>query len=475
VKLARRAYQRRSVLVCAAVMMLLACGRGDGQGHGGRSVTSSQGHDEAWTVASCEGPSSPPPTRVAGGRPPQDARVYLDGSASMKAFAGQGDRFADVLGSLRGALLDIGVVRTQLTKVGVGLESVPHTGGFDKFDAKSFYTQPDTNLGAVLDNEQKRLSESSLGLLITDGVMSLRADQDDKGSLVECQSGSDVECLAVKVGKLIQSGRGVWIVGFRAAYRGILYSERIKVGGGRLGEVKLRDRPFYLWVIADNPASGRRLIERLFARLSLQPDGVRAFALELSPGKIPWWLPSADQAPTSDGSLFPQGATSGAVRGKFSAATAGQVPTQQVANQNLDGTAFGLRVPLQTTSLTEMPKGITPLWTYHPAHCLRWEGKPPAGKMRVRAQEDGANLKFAMLSSSFGALAGRQVTLVQRLVREGNASEVVSHLESWSTTDDRKIEAGSRTLNLLGFLESLVTRLDPPASYEQPILKLDLK
>jgi hypothetical protein len=475
VKLARCAFQRRSVLVCTAVMLFLVCGRGDGQVHGGRAATGSQGPDESWTVASCEGPSSPPPTPVAGGKPPQDTRIYLDGSGSMKAFAGQGDRFADVLGSLRGALLDVGVVRTQVTKVGVGLESVPHTGGFDKFDEKAFYTQPDTNLGAVLDNEQKRLSESALGLLITDGVMSLRADNGEAGSLVACQSGSDVECLAIKVGKLIQSGRGVWIVGFRSAYRGKLFSERIKVGGGSLGEVKLKDRPFYLWVIADNPASGRRLIERLFARLSLQPDGVRAFALELSPGMIPWWLPSGDQAPASDSSLFPQGATPGAVRGKFSPATAGQVPTQQVANQNLDGTAFGLRVPLQATSLTEMPKGITPLWTYHLSHCLRWEGRPPSGKMRVRAQEVNGSLKFAMLSSSFGALAGRQVTLVQRLVREGNASEVVSHLEAWSTTDDRKIANGSRTLNLQGFLESLIARLHPPDSYEQPILKLDLK
>jgi hypothetical protein len=361
-----------------------------------------------------------------------------------------------------------------VTKVGEALEPIHHAGGFDKFDEKGFYTRSETNLGAVLDNEQKRLSDSSLGLLITDGVMSLRTDQGGE-DITKCQNGSDFECLAVKVGQLIQSGRGLWIVGFRSAYRGILYSERIKVGGGRIGEVKLKDRPFYLWVIADNPASGRKLVERLFARLSLQPDGVRAFALELSPGKIPWWLPSADQAPTSDSSLFPEGATPGAVRGKFSPSTTGLAPTQQVANQNLDGTAFGLRVPLQATSLTEMPKGITPLWTYRPAHCLRWEGKPPSGKMRVRVQEDGGELKFAMLSSSFGALAGKQVTFVQRLVREGNASEVVSRLKDWSTTDDRKIENGSRTLNLQGFLESRVTRLDPPASYEQPILRLDLK
>jgi hypothetical protein len=475
VKSARLAFQRQFAVVCTAVLVLLACSRCDGQGHGGRTATTSQGRDEPWTVANCEGPSSPSPVLVAGGKPPQEAHVYLDGSASMKAFAGQGDRFAAVLGSLRGALLDAGIVRTQVTNVGETLEPVPHTGGFDKFDEKSFYTRSETNLGAVLDYEQNHPSDSSLSLLITDGVMSLRSDQGRVGSLAECQSGSDVECLAVKVGSLIQSGRGVWIVGFRSAYRGTLYSERLKVGGGRVGEVKLRDRPFYLWVIANNPASGRRLIERLFARLSLQPDNVHTFALELSPGRIPWWMPAADQAPTSDSSLFPQGATAGAVRGKFSAARAGEVPRQQVANQNLDGTAFGLRVPLQTTALTEMPKGITPLWTYQPAHCLRWEGRPPAGKIRVRAKEDGGGLKFAMLSASFGALAGRQVTLVERLVREGNASEVVSRLEAWSTTDDRKIEAGSRTLNFLGFLESLVTRLDPPASYEQPILKLDLK
>src|SRR5262249_33181068 len=151
--------------------------------------------------------------------------------------------------SLRGALLDIGVVRTQTIKVGERLEPIPHTGGFEKFDDKHFYLQPETNLGAVMDSESNHPDKGSLGLLITDGVMSLSSDPGRVGSLVDCERGSDTECLASKVTKLIRSDRGVWIVGFRSAYKGILYSERLKVGGARLGEVKLRDRPFYLWVI----------------------------------------------------------------------------------------------------------------------------------------------------------------------------------------------------------------------------------
>jgi hypothetical protein len=122
-----------------------------------------------------------------------------------------------------------------------------------------------------------------------------------------------------------------------------------------------------------------------------------------------------------------------------------------------------------------MPKEITPLWTYRPSYCLRWEGKAPGGILRVQAQEDGAALKFAMLSRSFAPLAKRRVTVTQRLVRTGGEREILRRFESWSTTDDRTLAAGSRTLNFVEFLESLLARLDPPGSYEQPLLRIEFK
>ncbi|MEO6191678.1 MAG: hypothetical protein ABIS20_01595 [Thermoanaerobaculia bacterium] len=392
----------------------------------------------------------------------------------MRGFAGQGDRFTTVLSGLRGALLDIGVVRSQIVRVGENLENLQSTGGFGQFDEKSFYSRSETNLGAVLDRELSA-APPSLALLLTDGVMSLHADQGKAGSLEECEKGSDVECLGVKMGRLIQSGRGVWILGFRSAFHGTLFSERLKTGGGRIGEAKIANRPFYLWVITDHPGSGRRLVERLFARLSAPSDSTKTFALELAPGDIRWWLPASDQAPVSDSKLFPEGATNGAVRGKFTSAAVGQPPSQEAVSRNLDGAAFGLKIPLQTTPLTQMPKEITPFWTYRPSYCLRWERKAPTGTLRVQAQEDGTALRFAMLSRSFTPLAGGRVVVVQRLMRTGGEHDLLQRFESWSTPDDRTLAAGSRTLNFLEFLESLLARLDPPSSYEQPLLRIDFK
>ncbi|HEX3530735.1 MAG TPA: hypothetical protein VH988_27030 [Thermoanaerobaculia bacterium] len=393
----------------------------------------------------------------------------------MKGFAGQGDRFSAMLTGLRGALLDIGVESSQLAPVGERIEPFQRSGSFDQFDQKPFYSRSETDLGAILDNELRRPAGPSLALVITDGVMSLQTSQGKTRSLLDCQRGSDVECLAVKMGKLIQAGRGVWVLGLRSAFRGTLYSERLKAGGGSLGDVNLTNRPFYLWVITDHPASGRRLIERLFQRISEHPDGQRSFALELAPGDIRWWISVPDEAPESDSKLFPSGATQGAARGKFAPAAGSLPSTQEAVSQNLDGTAFGLKIPLQETALTTIPKEVTPLWAYHSNYCLHWEGKAPPGALRVQAREDGRTLRFALLSPSFVGLAGRHVTVVERMVRTGDGHEIIRRLESWSTDDDRKIAAGSRTLNLLGFLESLVARLEPAESFEQPLLRIDFK
>ncbi len=466
--------RRSSLLGMSFLCTLLACGRGESLP--GHNTANTSGPQQAvWAVASCEGHSAPPPSRLAGTSPPREARIYLDGSASMKGFAGQGDRFSSVLTGLRGALLDVGVDSSQLARVGERIEFLQHSGGFDQLDQKSFYSRSETDLGAVLDSELRRPSGPSLAILITDGVMSLQANQGKAGQLLPCERGSDIECLAVKMGKLIQAGRGVWILGLRSAFHGTLYSERLKVGGGSLGEVSITDRPFYLWVITDHPASGRRLIERLFQRISAQPDGQRSFVLELAPGDIHWWLSAPEEAPESDSKLFPSGATQGAVRGKFASAAGGLPSTQEAVSQNLDGTAFGLKIPLQETALTAIPKEVTPLWTYRSSYCLRWEGKAPSGVLQVQAQEDGRALHFALLSPSFAGLSGRHITIVERMVRAGGGHDIVRRLEPWSTDDDRKIAAGSRTLNLLGFLDSTIARLEPAESFEQPLLRIDFK
>ena len=428
---------------------------------------------QAFDVAACRGTSVPTPAGLITSEAPREVSLYLDGSASMKPFAGQGNRFRAVLVALRPVLLDLGVRRSRVAKVGDALEVLDHSGGFERFDNPSFYTSGETNLAAVLD-ELEEADSSAVTVVVTDGVMSLLQDRGAAGELGECERGSDVDCLTLKIGRLIEAGQGFWLVGFRSVFRGNLFSETLRVGGASLGRVDLSDRPFYVWVITAHPPTGRALVARLLDRLSVSSDGQQAFAVELAPGTIPWSIPG-EEAPAADSQLVPKEATAGAVRGGFIPADRGGVPLQKVAHRGLDGTAFGLRFPLEPTPLYEMPESITPLSVYRSAYCLRWTGNPPRSNFRARASEDEHLLRLALLTPSFAPLAGKKTTLVQQFVRDPSAGGLPDWLGAWSTSDDSKVEAGSRTLNLEDFVRSLAARIEPPDRLEQPILRLEFE
>lgn len=427
----------------------------------------------ALDVAACRGASAPTPAGLITGEAPREVRLYLDGSASMKPFAGQGDCFRAVLVALRPVLLDLGVRRSRVAKVGDAVEVLDHSGGFERFDNPSFYTRGETNLAAALD-ELEEADSTAVTVVVTDGVTSLLRDRGAAGELGECERGSDVDCLTLKIGRLIEAGQGFWLVGFRSAFRGNLFSETLRVGGASLGQVDLPDRPFYVWVITAHPPTGRALVARLLDRLSVASDGKQVFAVELAPGTIPWSVPG-EEAPAADSQLVPKEATAGAVRSGFVPADRGEAPLQKVAHRDLEGTAFGLRLTLEPAPLHEMPKSIIPLAVYRSAYCLRWTGNPPRGNFRARALEEGPLLRLALLTPSFAPLAGKKTTLVQQLVRDKAAGGLPDWLGAWSTSDDSKVEAGSRTLNLEEFVRALEARLDPPDRLEQPILRIEFE
>lgn len=424
-------------------------------------------------VATCGGATMPTPTGLIVGEAPREVHLYLDGSASMKPFAGQGDRFRGVLIALRPVLLDLGVRRSRVAKVGDAVEVLDHFGGFERFDSPSFYSRGETNLAAALD-ELDAADSSAVTIVITDGVTSLLRDRGRAGELGECERGSDMDCLTLKVGRLIEAGKGFWLVGFRSRFHGNLFSETLRVGGASLGPVDLPGRPFYLWVITAHPPTGRALVSRLLDRLSVASDGQQAFAVELAPGKIPWTVPGEEE-PQADSQLIPEGATAGAVRSGFVPADRGEAPLQKVAHRDLEGTAFGLRLSLEPTPLYEMPESITPLSVYRSVYCLRWTGNAPRGNIRMRASEEKGLLRLALLTSSFAPLAGKRTTLVQQLVRNTSAEGLPNWLGAWSTSDDSTVEAGSRTLNLEEFVRALEARLDPPGRLEQSILRIEFE
>lgn len=424
-------------------------------------------------VAACQADPAPTPEGLVSGEAPREVRLYLDGSASMRPFAGQGGRFHDVLVALRPVLLDLGISRSRVAKVGERVEELDHSGGFERFDRPAFYSQGETNLAAVLDELGEADATSAVTVVVTDGVTSLLRDQGKVGDLNECGRGSDVDCLTSKIGRLVKAGQGFWLVGLRSTFRGTLFSETLRVGGGSLGSVDLPDRPFYIWLITAHPPTGRALVSQLLKRLSVAVDGRQAFAVELAPGDLSWSLPG--EAPATDGRLVPTGATVGAVRKGFVPAARGEAPLQKMANQDLEGTAFGLRIPLEPTALSELPEPITPLAVYRSTFCLRWIGSAPGRRPRAQAAQEKNALWLALRADSFAPLAGKKTLLVQQLVRDAAAGGVLDSLADWSTSDDSTVEAGSRTLNLENFVKSLAARLEPPDRLEQPLLRLEFE
>jgi len=473
--------------IAAAVLSFLSCGPNTPQQDRGARVpqgtqtngTATTGVKRAWDqaqpVASCDTSTAPSPKGVLASAPPEVVHLYLDGSVSMKPFAGQGGHFGGVLEALRPVLLDLRINRSRVFRIGEGLEALSHSGGFERFDDASFYSRGETNLAAALDAELKNASTDALAIVVTDGVMSLQKDQGKTGELGACEQGSDVDCLSLMIGKLIESGRGFWLVGVRSTFRGILFSEKARVGGASLGRVAVPDRPFYVWVFSNHPPTGRALVGEILHRISVKSNGTEAFALEFAPGDLPWRLPESAQAPDSDGGFLPADIRSGAVRGKFVSAGSGEAPTQVVAQQGLTGSGFALRIPLHTTELEKLPEGLTPVWRYRSTYCLRWEGVAPPGILQMRSAEGEGSLDFGILAPSFEGLAKRHARLVQHLDRQLAEQNLAMSLDLWSTRDDRTIQAASRTYNLGDFLGALVARLTPPNQYEQPILKLQFE
>jgi hypothetical protein len=473
--------------LCAAVAIgFLACGSDkpgsvrEGQeprstaaagGTGGAKVT----WDQGLAATECREVSTTSPDAVLAESPPKEVHVYLDGSVSMKPFAGQGSRFSGVLEALRPALLDLGVRRSRVFRLGAGLEPLAHSGGFERFNKGGFYIRNETNLAAALEAEAQGTAAGSFAVVVTDGVMSLREDLGRSGEIGECERGSDIDCLSLKIAHLAESGLGFWIVGVRSAFRGVLFSEKAKIGGASLGQVAVSNRPFYVWVISDHPPTARTFIEKILSRISVTPNGMEAFALELAPGYLPWRLPESSQAPDPDGTFLPVNVRNGAVRGKFLPASFGKAPMQVVAQQGLTGSGFALRIPLRATELEKIPEGLTPIWRYRSDYCMRWEGDPPRGTLQIRISEGDGTLHWGVLTPSFGLLRTRRATLVQRLERQPVEQNLVSGLAAWSTRDDRTVQMASRTLNLGSFLEALLERLDPPDEYEQPILVLNFR
>lgn len=389
----------------------------------------------------------------------------------MQGFAEQGGTFHAVLAGLRPVLLDLEIDRSEVALVGGSLGPFVREGNLEALDERDRYALAETNLAAVLDEEIRRAEAPGLAVVVTDGVMSLRADAGEQ--LPDCQRGSDVHCLSVKIRTLVAAGRGFWIVGLRSPFQGALFSETLRPGGASLGEQKIPDRPFYLWVIASDAVLGRRLIDRLLARLSTASEA--AFALELAPGNLPLVASHAEQVPARDSSLFPSSARLGASTGKFTSGERGQAGTQVVAHSGLKGTAFGLRLPLASPELRRLPASIRPLWTYSASYCLRWADRAGVPVLQTRLVDGEEQLQLALLARSFGQLVGRSAVVTQRLERVRGRSLPQPALPRWSTADDRTALQGNRTLHLAAFLQALEDRLRPPELFEQSLLKLQFE
>lgn len=118
----------------------------------------------------------------------------------------------------------------------------------------------ETNLGAVFrrikDDLVNRRRESAI--VLTDAVQSIL--DDTTATAANCLKGYDRRCVVDPLRDLIASDMGVWLVGIKTQFRGLVYAEVPDVTGIKEARDFSGVRPFYIVVIGADVERHRRLV-----------------------------------------------------------------------------------------------------------------------------------------------------------------------------------------------------------------------
>lgn len=207
----------------------------------------------ALSLVSCSQVSSPPwmPSsqkleklftagEPAGGSQPaavSEIQVYLDASASMSGFLTTGSVFSRILRELTSS--PEAVAKTKFYQFGETVIPVAREQIWAKASQQNFYNQRWTAFASLLNRKMQSAPKSTMFLVITDGVQSLK-------------EGYDLSRMVQSLADGLRRGWQVEILGFKSQFEGKIYSElNDKLSFSyRTGNKAALYRPFYFFVFA---------------------------------------------------------------------------------------------------------------------------------------------------------------------------------------------------------------------------------
>ncbi len=171
-----------------------------------------------------------------------------------------GSPLHQLMRELDAGLFELGVSGAQPHGIGFGsqLDATRDIGGLT--DVLSWKATKTASCLALPLKQEASGDKATLMLLLTDGV----ADSDDRACGPTCAAGNDTTCVAEAIYGYLARGSGLWVVGLRAPFKGKYFSAQ---SHGAI-QVSKGVRPLYVWIGSPDVDVGRRLAERVAAKLS---------------------------------------------------------------------------------------------------------------------------------------------------------------------------------------------------------------
>ena len=258
------------------------------------SIAACNGGPPEWKDVLTQSTPTPMPTPTPVVETTNELVIYLDTSASMAGYVTKDGQsiFGKTLRELRFATGTFAnsdakvLVRRVASDVGPALADMELTSASQD---QNIYRGGETNLAGAIQsfrgttsvasnapaqiaNAKVSASESPkpdpiprFHVLVTDGVQSTRQGSASR----DCATGSDQFCVRQKIGELLQAKWGGCILGIRADFHGIVYSEvnRSAIPYETHTNDPASFRPFYLYVFSPDQQALDSLVSSLKERL----------------------------------------------------------------------------------------------------------------------------------------------------------------------------------------------------------------
>lgn len=396
---------------------------------------------------------SAPPAPWSLRQRPEEARFYLDASASMAGYGkALGSPFYDLLFELKSVLFrqGVGVHELRAAAFGGRVDPLRSVNGFVELLAMPA-ARGNSCLALPFRQEAKFDSTVRPGFMVvaTDGIAS--ASGDSCGA--SCSAGSDAACVASQAVDYVRRGNGLWVFGIRAAFDGTYYFESGDVqSGSRAKVLHAAQRPVYLWIGGPDVEAGRRLVQSLTRWAEARHLSTLSF--EVWPGDWDGPKPSAGESRSWTPAALAAGHDLRArCQGDARVSCVGGTDSEPVVVLSAEGrtrSRWGVSIPLAPIVKASGLRSLL-RWTVAANAPLGGESGTRVlwGGLRKVGRSDVADICAAVNPDGGGA-----ITL------QWHAALDTEWLSGWSTDDDRSGGAAeARTLNLEGLWSLVGDRL----------------